>query len=264
MHAAWYESWYESWHDSWRTIRGVARSLRIYYGNSARRAAMERLYGRFVAPGDLAFDIGAHVGDRIAVLRRLGARVVAVEPQPALVKTLKLLYGRDRAVAIEPVAIGRSAGRAKFRLNVDNPTVSTASDAFRKAAEGAPGWEGQMWTRTIDVPVITLDMLVSRHGAAAFIKIDAEGSEWEALAGLTRPSPALSFEFTTIQRGVAEACLERCAALGYTRYNAVLGESHALVYRDWVSAEEITGWLRSLPHSANSGDIYACLPGGRA
>jgi hypothetical protein len=63
---------------------------------------------------------------------------------------------------------------------------------------------------------------------------------------------------------VAEACLERCAALGYTRYNAVLGESHALVYRDWVSAEEITGWLRSLPHSANSGDIYACLPGGRA
>jgi FkbM family methyltransferase len=260
MHAAWYESWY----DSWRTIRGVARSLRMYYGNSERRAAMDRLYARFASPGDLAFDIGAHVGDRIAVLRRLGARVVAVEPQPAVVKTLKLLYGRDRAVAIEPVAIGRSAGMAKLRLNVDNPTVSTASEAFRKAAEGAPGWEGQAWTRTIDVPVITLDMLVARHGAPAFIKIDVEGSESEALAGLTRPSPALSFEFTTIQRGMAEACLERCAELGYSRYNAVLGESHTLVHRDWVSAEEITAWLRSLPQSANSGDIYARLSGGRA
>jgi len=259
MHAAWYESWY----DSWRTIRGVARSLRIYYGNGERRAAIDRLYGSFVAAGDLAFDIGAHVGDRIAVLRRLGARVVAVEPQPALVKTLKLLYGRDRAVAIEPVAIGR-AGMAKFHLNVDNPTVSTASDAFRKAADGAPGWEGQTWTRTIDVPVITLDMLAARHGAAAFIKIDVEGSESEALAGLTRPSPTLSFEFTTIQRGVAEACVERCAELGYRRYNAALGESHILVHRDWVSAEEITGWLRSLPQSANSGDIYARLPGGAA
>ncbi|OLE70654.1 MAG: hypothetical protein AUI36_03605 [Cyanobacteria bacterium 13_1_40CM_2_61_4] len=203
------------------------------------------------------------MGDRIAVLRRLGARVVAVEPQPALVKTLKLLYGRDRAVAIEPVAIGR-AGMAKFHLNVDNPTVSTASDAFRKAADGAPGWEGQTWIRTIDVPVITLDMLAARHGAAAFIKIDVEGSESEALAGLTRPSPTLSFEFTTIQRGVAEACIERCVELGYTRYNAALGESHILVHRDWVSAEEITGWLRSLPQSANSGDIYARLPGGAA
>jgi FkbM family methyltransferase len=264
MHAAWYESWYDSWYDAWRTIRGVARSLRIYYGNRERRAALERLYGRFVAPGDLAFDIGAHVGDRVGVLRRLGARVVAVEPQPALVKTLKLLYGRDRAVAIEPVAIGRNAGIAKFHLNVDNPTVSTASDAFRKAAGGAPGWEGQAWTRTIDVPVITLDMLVARHGAAAFIKIDVEGFESEALAGLTHPSPALSFEFTTIQRGMAEACVERCAELGYTRYNAVLGESHILVYRDWVSTDEITGWLRSLPHSANSGDIYARLAGDRA
>jgi hypothetical protein len=153
---------------------------------------------------------------------------------------------------------------AKFHLNVDNPTVSTASDAFREAADGAPGWEGQTWTRTIDVPVITLDMLAARHGAAAFIKIDVEGSESEALAGLTRPSPALSFEFTTIQRGVAEACVERCAELGYTRYNAALGESHILVHRDWVSAREITGWLRSLPQSVNSGDIYARLPGGGA
>ena len=34
-----------------------------------------------VKPGDLAFDIGSHVGDRISSFRRLGARVVALEPQ---------------------------------------------------------------------------------------------------------------------------------------------------------------------------------------
>src|SRR5262249_56189247 len=130
----------------------------------------------------------------------VGAGGVAVEPQPVLVKTLNLLYGRDRAVAIEPVAIGRSAGMLEFSLNVDNPTVSTASDAFRKAADGAPGWEGQAWSRTIDVPVMTLDMLVARHGAAAFIKIDVEGSESEALAGLTCPSPPLSLDFPPILR----------------------------------------------------------------
>ena len=56
---------------------------------------MDRLYGHFVRPGDLVFDIGAHVGDRVASFRRLGARVVAVEPQPAMVRALRLLYGRD-------------------------------------------------------------------------------------------------------------------------------------------------------------------------
>jgi FkbM family methyltransferase len=254
------EGWHEGWRESWRAFRGVARSLRIYYGGSERRAAMDRLYRRFVQPGDLVFDIGAHVGDRVAVFRGLGARVVAVEPQPAPVKALRLIYGRDPAVTIEPVAVGREAGLLELRLNVDNPTVSTASEAFRRAATGAPGWEGQAWTKTIEVPATTLDALIARYGMPVFIKIDVEGSEAEALTGLTRPSPALSFEFTTIQRSVATACIERCARLGYTRFNAMLGESHALVHVDWASADEIAAWLCALPHSANSGDIYALLP----
>ena len=248
------------WLEGLRTVRGVARSLRTYYGGSARRAAMDRLYGQFVRPGDLVFDVGAHVGDRIGAFRRLGARVVAVEPQPALITTLKLIHGRDRAVAIEPVAVGSATGSLALEINVDNPTVSTASAAFRKAASGAEGWEGQAWTRTVHVPVTTLDLLVARHGMPTFIKIDVEGFEAEALAGLTRPSRALSFEFTTIQRDVAAACIERCVALGFTRYNAILGESHVLVHPDWVDAQEIALWLHALPHRANSGDIYAVLP----
>ena len=242
---------------SLRTARGVARSLRIYYGDRQRRAAMDKLYGHFIKPGDLVFDIGSHVGDRIAAFRRLGARVVAVEPQPALVCTLKLLYGRDGAVAIEPVAVGRSAGTIELKLNVDNPTVSTASADFVRAADGARGWEGQAWTRTIDVSVTTLDDLIARHGVPAFIKIDVEGFEAEALAGLTRPVAALSFEFTTIQRDVALACVERCAALGYTRFDAALGESQALVHGRSVTAQEIGRWLMTLPDDANSGDVYA-------
>src|SRR5229473_4091058 len=206
---------------AWRTLRGIVRSLRIYYGDGERRAAMDLLYGRFVRPGDLVFDVGAHVGDRVAAFRRLGARVVAVEPQPALVTTLRLLYGRDRAVTIEPLAVARSPGMLELKLNLDNPTVSTASDAFVQAAHGAPGWEGQAWTRTIRVPVTTLDALIERHGTPAFIKIDVEGFEAEALLGLTRPPPALSFEFTTIQPEVGIACIECCAALGYGRYNAM-------------------------------------------
>ena len=245
--------------EAWRTLRGVVRSLRIYYGNRERRAAMERLYGAFIRPGDLVFDVGAHVGDRIAAFRRLKARVVAVEPQPALVRTLRLIYGRDRAVAIEPVAVGRSAGEIELKLNIDNPTVSTASPEFIAAADGAAGWEGQAWTRSVRVPVTTLDALIARHGVPAFVKIDVEGFEAEALAGLTRPVAALSFEFTTIQRNVALAALERCRTLGYAHFNAALGESQTLVHPQWQDTDRIARWLVALPDCANSGDIYARL-----
>jgi membrane glycosyltransferase len=239
---------------------GVLRSLRIYYLDRKRSAAMVSLYGAFVRSGDLVFDVGAHVGDRVAAFRKLGARVVAVEPQPAIIKVLRVLYGRDRAVAIEPQAVGRSAGTVDLKLNLANPTVSTASQAFVQAAHGAPGWEGQAWTRSVEVPVTTLDALIARHGMPVFIKIDVEGFEAEALAGLTVAVPGLSFEFTTIARDVAAACIARCCALGYARFNAALGESQTFVHPGWRSGQEITAWLAGLPAAANSGDIYAMLP----
>ena len=152
------------------------------------RAGMDHLYGQFVRPGDLVFDIGAHVGDRVACFRRLGARVVAVEPQPALVKTLKLLYGRDRCVTIEPVAIGAQAGTSRTQPQhrqsdrVDRiDRLSFAPRRVRRAGKAKPG------RRRSASRVTTLDALIARHGEPSFIKLDVEGFEAEALAGLTRP-----------------------------------------------------------------------------
>jgi FkbM family methyltransferase len=241
-----------------RTARATIRSFRIYYGDKRRAAAMDRLYGSFVRPGDLVFDVGAHVGDRVASFRRLGARVVAVEPQRAMVRALKLLHGRSKSVAIEAVAVGRKPGRARMLINANNPTVSSVSPAFVEAAHGAPGWETQRWSETADVELTTLDALIAKHGVPAFIKLDVEGFEAEALYGLSQAVRALSFEFTTIQRDVANACIERCSAIGYACFNAALGESQRLV-GEWMDAKDITRWLIELPQAANSGDIYVVV-----
>jgi FkbM family methyltransferase len=239
-----------------RTARATLRSLRIYYGDRKRAAAMDRLYGNFVRPGDLVFDVGAHVGDRVASFRRLGANVVAVEPQEAMVRALWLLYGRSKSVAIEQVAVGREAGRVRMLINADNPTVSSVSPAFVEAARDAPGWETQRWSETAEVEVTTLDALIAKHGIPAFIKLDVEGFEANALHGLSSVVRSLSFEFTTIQRDVALACIERCTAMGYARFNAALGESQTLI-GEWMDARAIARWLIELPQAANSGDIYA-------
>jgi FkbM family methyltransferase len=242
-----------------RGLAGIARSLVIYYGGRRRHRAMDRLHRCFVRRGDLVFDVGSHVGDRIASFRRLGAAVVAVEPQPALCGVVRLFYGRDASVSIEPSAVGAAAGEAALLVNVANPTVSSLSAAFVAAARGAPGWEGQRWERQIRVPVVTLDQLIARHGEPAFVKLDVEGYEAEALCGLSRPVAALSFEFTTIQRAVARRCLDHCARLGDYRYNAALGESQRLIHARWLSSGQMRDWLDGLPDEANSGDVYACL-----
>ena len=234
----------------------IGRSLRLYHA-PARRPLLDAFHRRFLGVGDLAFDIGCHVGDRAASFSRIGARVVAVEPQPRLARALRLIFLGVPDFTLLSTLIGASEGQGVLRLNSANPTVATASQDFIAAAHGAPGWEGQVWDAEIPLPRTTLDALIATHGMPDFVKIDVEGWEAEVLAGLSRAPRALSFEFTTIQRVVAYASLERLSALGYRHFNACLGESMAWQFPAAVKAPAMAEWLAGLPDSANSGDIYA-------
>lgn len=245
---------------AWLTTgRAILRSLRIYYGDRDHGRKMDAMYSRFLKAGDLAFDIGSHVGDRTGSFLRLGAKVVALEPQPALGSVLKLFYGRNPKFNLVRAAVGGREGEIELKLNTRNPTVATASDDFIKSADAAPGWEGQRWDDKIKVTMTTLDSLIARFGKPAFVKIDVEGFEDEVLSGLSQPLPALSIEFTTIQRSVALQAIRRLAAMAPYRFNAALGESQELAHPQPLSADEICHWIEGLPMEANSGDIYASL-----
>jgi FkbM family methyltransferase len=242
-----------------RALAGTFRSLRLYHGPEAPRAAMDAFYRPFIDAGDLVFDIGAHVGDRVASFRRLGARVVAVEPQPLLVRALRLIHGNDENVEILAAAAGAGEGETVLNLNTANPTVSTVSTDFVRKARAAQGWENQSWDDEITVDVLTLDELVQTYGVPAFVKIDVEGYEDVVLNGLSAALPLLSFEFTTVARDVAMRALARLSELGEFEYNVALGESYRITFAEWISIEAIAEHLSALPHSANSGDVYARL-----
>lgn len=232
---------------------------RAIYRDPMREPALDAFYAPFITPGALVFDVGAHVGDRTACFRRLGARVITVEPQPDCAALLRDEFGSDPQVRIVEAAVGAQQGHAKLYRNEANPTVSTLSRDFIAAARDADGWRDQTWSSQIEAPVLTLDALAQAHGRPCFIKLDIEGYEHEALKGLSHPAPALSFEFTTIQREVAVACIERLGTLGYAAFRASLGETLAFSQAAPVGATQMIGWINQLPASANSGDVYAWL-----
>lgn len=242
-----------------RTI-GLARSFAVYYAIPFRQRRLRALYRQFVGPGDLVFDIGAHLGNRTRAFAALGCRVVAVEPQPHVARMLRRLVGRLGHVQVIESAVTRAKGRVTLAVSERTPTVSTVSGDWRAARAQDPDFAAVSWDRSFTVAATTLDALIGEHGRPSFIKIDVEGAELEVLLGLSQPVPAVSFEFLPAALEAAEQCCERLAALGPYRFNWSMAESSRLGAPEWVDGASLIRGLRHLA-PARHGDIYARLAG---
>lgn len=238
---------------------GLIRSLVIYW-RPGRQRGLRRLYAPFVRAGDLVFDVGAHLGDRSVAFAALGARVVALEPQPLMARWLRRIVRGHGRIEVREEAVGARRGVERLAISRGTPTVSTLSVAWREtAADVNRGFRSVRWDRWVEVPVVTLDELVAAYGVPSFCKLDVEGWEAEALAGLTRPLPALSVEFVAGQLHVAATCVRRLRELGRYEFNVVLGERRDFARDAWMEADALLTWLAAGAEGASSGDIYARL-----
>lgn len=237
---------------------GLLRSLAIYYAQPWRRRALQRLYVDIVRPGDLVFDLGAHVGSRTRTLHALGAHVVAVEPQPLFAGFLRRTLPRSR-IELVAEAVGACHGRAHLRVSRRHPTVSTLSGDWIRQVAATPGFRSVRWDRGLEVPVTTLDGLIERYGVPLFVKIDVEGMEAEILAGLSQPLPLLALEYVPAAMAIAVCCVDRLAALGRYEFNLVEGETHVLAWASWREAPATQEALAAMSAGARPGDLYARL-----
>lgn len=150
-------------------------------------------YRRLLKPGDVAVDVGAHAGEHLNHFVRLVGEtgtVHAFEPVPHLAKALEARYRSVRGVHIHQAAVSRMPGQTDFVV-----ADSLAESGLRARFFSRPGTR----TKTIRVRVETLDGALAGLDRLAFVKMDIEGGELDALGGATalmaRHRPFLSVEY---------------------------------------------------------------------
>lgn len=231
----------------------------MYYAIPGRAAAWRRFYRQHVKPGDLCFDIGAHAGNRTGALLAVGARVIAVEPQPLFARTLRRIYGRSPKFTLAPLAVGRQPGNMQMFMSSRTPTVSTMSETWMREVSKERSFSNTNWDQREIVKVITLDGLIAEHGLPLFCKLDIEGYELEALQGLSQAISLISFEYLppVIERSLS--CLDHLLELGKYQFNIVESEYPKFALEEWVNMTRITAHLRAKPRHVRSGEVYARL-----
>ncbi len=213
-------------------------------------------YSQFVASGQLFFDIGANYGNRAKIGLKLGADVVAVEPQDECVRIMRMCYPNSKKLTILHQALGSTEGCAEMMIS-NASTLSTLSPDWMDSVKASGRFKNFQWDRKQSVKLTTLDALISKFGTPAFIKIDVEGYEYEVIRGLTRPVNAISFEFTPEYIAPALACIRHLQHLGAIETNYSIGESMAFVLPDWIAAADMIDELTSyVARNRQFGDIY--------
>lgn len=218
-----------------------------------RTRPLVKHYRHFIQPGNLCFDIGANVGNRTEIFWGLGSRVVAVEPQPSCIEILKREFNFTNQIIVVPKAIGRREGQGELSLCDETTVTSTMSTEWQEKGR----FKNELtWSKKITVPVTTLDKLIETYGLPNYCKIDVEGFEEEVIAGLSQKIPLISFEFTREFFGSAERIISTLSKLGETSFNVTLGESHKLLFKNFVNKEELFKNLNERGEKNLWGDIY--------
>lgn len=214
-----------------------------------KREREERFYRgvlKGLRSGDIIYDVGASYGSKTEVFLRLGARVVAVEPNSAAVEHLKRRF-KSANVKILQKAISDRPGREFYHIHTSESGLNTLSSKwvdvladkektrFKEVITFSDGYE---------IETITLDSLIAELGRPFYIKIDVEGYELNTLKGLSSPVNYISFELNLPEfRQEGIACVEQIERIGDYNFNYAIDLAQGL--ERWMNASECKEFLRT-------------------
>lgn len=236
-----------------RAISPIGEALR---GGKALRQSqrMREFYAALLPKGALVFDIGANVGTMTGIFAGLGARVVAVEPNPDCARHIELSTRRGQ-VEVLAAAVSDRDGQAVLKVSDRKDKMSSLSDEWRDAVSKENADYVGMWKREVTVPTITLDALIQRYGEPWYIKIDVEGYEEQVIKGLSQCPSLLSFEFNRVFLEPALKALES-AVFDDVVFNYTLIDPVRFELENWVGRNELKKAILELGEGQGLGDVF--------
>lgn len=153
----------------------------VYHGFSEIYRSLERLKKSNYTP-DFVIDVGASTGIWSYYISDIfpAARFLLIDPIMPLYPSNWLKPG----FLVEHAAAGDAPGRATFKVSGDlyNSSLVGVSSVAKEAKQ-------------VDVPVVTLDAIVSKHGIGGhgILKIDVQFAEHLVLAGALNVLPCVDF-----------------------------------------------------------------------
>ena len=106
--------------------------------------ASKEFYSSFVKKGSLCFDIGANIGQKTEIFLKLGAKVIAVEPQEDCVRFLKKKFQKNPNVTIVNKAVDHVEGDKELYVCEAN-TLSTMSQKWLADVKKRDWLAGMEW-----------------------------------------------------------------------------------------------------------------------
>jgi FkbM family methyltransferase len=227
----------------------------VYKVNQEHNAAIRTLYAEFIKSGDLVFDIGANVGNRIVPLLEIGANILAVEPQHKCIQTLQIRFGNK--IKIEPKGVDAKVGSMIMHIS-DNTVLSTFSEEWIEKTKDQR-FKGSDWQHTQTIEMTTFDELIEKYGKPRFAKIDVEGYEKNVLSGLTYAVDFISLEYAVPEQTESlKECLDLLKNINdKAKCNYCVGENMKWALNSWISVDEMKKMMESPAFIATEfGDIY--------
>lgn len=206
-------------------------------------------------PGELVFDVGANAGNKAESFLARGARVIAIEPQPAMVKVLQDRFAGNPNITIIPKGLAEQGGRLVMNICSTDSPLSTFSDDWKNTGRFAHA----PWDRQEAIETTTLDSLIAEFGRPRYAKIDVEGFEKKVMLGLTsKKIDTLSLEFMSeTLRDTIDLCWY-ARGLGYAHFNFSIAEDDGFALPSWVGIEETIARLSDFCATTPDawGDVY--------
>jgi FkbM family methyltransferase len=234
----------------WRAYCRIFRDLEA-------QDAYERFYKSLLGSADGLgiLDIGANIGGKTEIFRPLADWIVAVEPDPELARSLRKRFHFRKGVKVEECAVSDRPGTVqlyKYEGHESFNTLSVLSVERLSSSQNNSMGYALPTPHKIDVQSRTLSNLCSMYGPIKYIKIDAEGLEYEIISTLDKKIPLISLEFNLphFERSLTETVEKIRTISSDYRFNVAITEPPTkFEFDEWLTGEQALaeikrrGWL---------------------